>query len=285
MKILVTNHWLKKLGGSETFTYTLIGELVRQGNEVDLFTNVPGKVSKRIEKDFGVTQRLQERYDLILANHHTTVNEVFRLGRTVQTCHGVIPRLEQPSNNADVRVGISEEIADHIASKHIIWNGIDCKRFAPLKPLNDRPKRLLSLVHSDKANILISKACVELGILFVEVNKYKRQFWDMEEVINNCDIVVSLGRGAYEAMACGRPVVVFDARPYQDSYADGYVDKGNIMELMKNNCSGRRYKKVFGVNELKKEILKYNKADGEFLRQFALEHLNIEKQVKKYLEL
>ena len=285
MNILITNHWLKRLGGSETFTYTLIGELVRQGHEVDLFTNVPGKVSKRIEKDFGVTQRLQDSYDLILANHHTTVSEVHKLGKTVQTCHGVIPKLEQPSELAQIKVGISEETADHVATKHIIWNGIDCNRFAPLKPLNKRPNKLLSLVHSDKANIIIQKACVELGIEFNAIDKYKKQIWEIEEHINEADIVVSLGRGAYEAMACGRPVIVFDSRPYQDSLADGYVDKGNIMELMKFNCSGRRYRKVFGANELKKEILKYNSADAEFLRNFALEHLNIEKQVKKYLEL
>ena len=85
MKILVANHWLEKLGGSETFTYTLTGELVRQGHWVDLFTFRPGKVSERILKDFGVGTSLDHKYDLVLANHNTTVKKLSNLGYTIHS--------------------------------------------------------------------------------------------------------------------------------------------------------------------------------------------------------
>jgi glycosyltransferase involved in cell wall biosynthesis len=285
VRILVTNHWLRKLGGSETFTYTLAGELVRQGHDVDLFTMAAGEVSNRIKKDFGIPTRVRESYDLILANHHTTVDFVFQRGLTLQTCHGISPRLEKISPNAQIKVAISQEVADHISTSNIIWNGIDCDRFIDSKKLSTTPKRLLSLVHGDKANQIIKAACLKLGIDFIEINKYKTQVWDMPGEINQADIVVSLGRGAYEAMSCGRPVIVFDSRPYQDCFGDGYVNEENIHELMKNNCSGRRYKKKFTVDSLIEEIKKYNIENGQFLRNFAFQNLNMKKQVKKYLDL
>jgi len=73
MKILVANHWLKKLGGSETFTYTLIGELVKQGHDVSYFTTQHGVVTGSIEKDYGVKYSQSGSYDLILASHNEYV--------------------------------------------------------------------------------------------------------------------------------------------------------------------------------------------------------------------
>src|SRR5690606_576323 len=170
MKILVGNHWLRKLGGSETFTYTLAGELARRNYDVDLFCNVGGRVANRIKSDYNVGTKLRDSYDLILANHHTIIDQVYHLGYTVQTVHGITPKLEKPSLNADVLVAISEEIKDFRRCHNVIWNGIDCERFAPLNEINETPKKLLSLVHSEKANLLISKACAELGIKFQAIN-------------------------------------------------------------------------------------------------------------------
>lgn len=285
MRVLVSNHWLKKLGGSETFTYALSGELVRKGHDVDIFTNVPGMVSNGIVTDFGVGTKLRDSYDLILANHHTTVDSIHGLGPVIQTCHGTIPKLERPSAKATKTVAISKEIAKHIGADHIIWNGIDCGRFRPKKQLNVRPKNILSLVHSDEANRIIHKACRDMNIGFMSINKYKKQIWEVEERINRADLVISLGRGAYESMACGRPVIVFDSRPYQKMLGDGYVDSSNIHDIMENNCSGRKYKKEFTVEKMKSEIMKYKKSDGEFLREFAFGNLNIEKQVDKYFDI
>lgn len=285
MRILITNHWLRKLGGSETFTYALAGELSRRGHEVDMFTNQSGMVSDRITKDFGIQFRLRDSYDLILANHHTTVDFVHGRGRAIQTCHGITPKLERISENADVRVAISQEIAKYIQADTIIWNGIDCERFSPTRKISPKPKRLLSLVHGEEANEKIKKACIRLGIKFKPINKYKTQVWEMEREINWADIVISLGRGAYEAMACGRPVIVFDSRPYQACIGDGYVDESSIYELMKNNCSGRRYKKQLSSDALIEEMERYKPQDGDFLRNFAMENLNIKNQVDKYLEL
>jgi len=96
--------------------------------------------------------------------------------------------------------------------------------------------------------------------------------------------VVSLGRGCYEAMACGRPVVIFDKRRYQTQMGDGYVTAENFGDFVRNNCSGRYSKKEFTIEELADEFRKYNSADGASLREIAVQELNIETQVKKILE-
>ena len=92
MKILVTNHWLKKLGGSETFTYTLVAELKKRGYEIDVLTFQQGIVSERIRKDFGIKilSTAKSSYDLILANHNTCVKEACGNGPIIQTCHGTV---------------------------------------------------------------------------------------------------------------------------------------------------------------------------------------------------
>lgn len=38
MSVLVTNNYLQYLGGSETFTYTLVKEIQRREGDVDVFT-------------------------------------------------------------------------------------------------------------------------------------------------------------------------------------------------------------------------------------------------------
>ena len=119
MNILVTNHWLKKLGGSETFTYTLIAALKKAGHDVDLFTNQPGLVSDRIATDLKVySKRLKDSYDLILANHNTCVRSVYDRGPVIQTCHGIYPKLEQPSDKATAWVSISREVKNYLFNLH-----------------------------------------------------------------------------------------------------------------------------------------------------------------------
>jgi len=300
MKILVTNHWLKKWGGSETFTYTLIEELVRLGHDVDLFTLHPGLVSDRIKTDFNINIRLQKKYDLVLANHNTTVKTVRYAitSRIVQTCHGTIPSLEQPDHAADTYVAISEEVQQHLRQKSfksvLIHNGINCDRFKPQVPITAchpepveglLPKTILSMVFSDAANTVIKQACDMLGIKLITLNKHKNPVFNVAHYMNKADLVIGLGRCAYEAMACGRPVIVYDARPYMPSYADGYLDPETLTESIKYNCSGRRFKKEFTANDLVTEIQKYNPQHGDYLRNFALNHLNIQTQVQKYLNL
>lgn len=297
MKILVANHHMKQLGGSETFTYTLIGELVHTGHNVDLFTFHPGMISDKVEEDFGV--RINQVcipynfYDLVLASHNTTIKYIYdsvNYDFLIQTCHGIYPSLEQPSSHADKYVSISKEVHDYLFKScgyesYVIWNGIDCKRFNPINPIRKKLKNILSLAQFDKANEKLTEASQILGVNFTIRNKFNNPIWNIEDEINKADLVVSLGRGAYEAMACGRAVLIYDSRNYSKDYTDGMITPYNAAKVMENNCSGRSFRLSPSVDELVDEIKKYHFWFGDYLHTFALFNLNIKYQVKKYLNI
>ncbi|MEL0643540.1 UDP-glycosyltransferase [Olleya sp. Ti.3.14] len=285
--ILVANNHLEGIGGTETFTFTLIEALLKKHYVVEYFTFKKGEASNKIEKNLGVNFMSKSKYDLILANHNTCVNYLSRKGIIIQTCHGIFPKLEQPNKHADGHVGISEEVINHLTNKgfeaRLIVNGINCDRFNIAQPINQNLTNVLSLSQSSVANLKIEAACKQLNLNFKKFNKYVNPIWNIEKDINQADLIVGLGRSAYDAMACGRTVLVYDEREYTKSYADGYLKPDMVDLCVKNNCSGRYFKKQFEVEDLVLELKKYNSNDGQKLRDIALENFNINYQVDKYL--
>lgn len=289
--ILITNNHLENLGGSETYTYTMIKEFCRKGYEVEYFTFHKGLVSEKIEKDLGVYYMSKLKYDIIFANHNTTVEYLMKRveGKIIQTCHGIYPPLEQPYKYADAHISISSEVNEHISTlgytSKTILNGIDLQRYKPTRPINSTlPRKILSLCQSESANELISEACKDLSIEFQKLDKNINPLWSIEKEINKSDLVIGIGRSAYEAMACGRPVIIFDSRSYSQSYADGYLTSDRIESSILNNCSGRRLKLDLNKKTLINEINKYNPDDGYFLRYFAEKSLNIDIATDEYIE-
>ena len=294
MKILVGNNGLGNPGGSETYAYALIKELVSRGIDVHAVGRIgPGIVSHQLNK-LGVPcyfKSMTGKYDGLLLSHSTAINLARDCsGRRIQTCHGVYLKVEQPQKGVDTYVSISEEVLGYLQNQRIpsriIRNGIDCVRFSPKIPIGQKPKTVLSLAHSDAANSIIRQACKQVGLQLIERNKYKDPIWEMEDLINEADIVIGLGRGVYEAMACGRNVIIFDHRPYMDkAVGDGFVTENNMWKFLRANCSGRFTKREFTVLDLVKELQKYSQATGFELRKFAASHLNIKDKVDQYLSL
>lgn len=288
LKILLASSRLSKLSGCETFTYTMAEEIkARNIHEIEYFTFEKGIVSKKMENELGIHFMSKKKYDLILANHNTVVKHLKGRGIIIQTCHGIYPQLEQPSNFADGYVSISEEVSNHLAKKNIpsllIHNSINLNRFSCKKKISTKLEAVLSMCHSSTANKMVKEVCQGLGLKYYEAFKYSHPVWEVENKINQADLVIGLGRSVYEAFACGRPVVIFDDRPYFKSYGDGYV-KNKLVYSLKHNCSGRYFKKEFNKEKLEKEIRKYNAKDSSYFRDFAVRELNVEVNVNKYLD-
>ena len=288
MRILVATNHLERTGGTESYTYALINELKKRGHDVEYFTFNKGEVADRIEF-LGVKFRFHILYDLILANHNSIVNHLYKRGYIIQTCHGTISELEQPSKKANHYVAITQEVYDYLRAKNIqstiIYNGIDCNRFFPKKSVSAQLKNVLSLCQSNSANAIIEKSCAKLGLSFEKIDKFIENIWDVEDSINNADLVIGIGRSLYDAMACGRPVISFDSRDYSQNLGDGYLTQKTIQQSILYNCSGRFSKKHFNANSLAKELKKFNTNDGYFFRNYAITHLNIKKSVDEYLKL
>lgn len=293
MKILVTNHWLEKIGGSETFVFTLLKALQLHGHEVSFFTFKEGIVSRKLQQaGFKlISAESNKEFDLILANHHTTVDLFQGRAFIIQTIHGLTPKLEKPSKVANHYVAISQEIKSSlIFDSTLVWNGIDCDRFFPRFRINKKIKRVLSLVHSDQLNERLKMIFEKRKVKFHSFNKFRNPVWDIETYINQSDLIISLGRGAYEAMACGRPVLILDGRKYQEEIGDGFLTPAILPQSIFFNCSGRCFKRKDIENMVDESFQIYNQAGeaeylSDFFRSYALNNLNMSIQSKKYLSI
>lgn len=297
MRILVADYELPNHpGGAENYSVAIIEQLVNLGHHVDsLSINPLGKLAQLINK-LGVNTYTHipkgSEYRLILASHKPTVQYIRQLGIKgflVQTCHGNNDANEP--EDADAFVSVSQEIKNRLQQKNIkstlILNGINCDKFYPKIPISHKPERILSLCQSKKANKLIEEACQRIDATFRYRNKFFNPTFDIQDEINHADLVVTLGRGAYEAMSCGRSVVIFDQRSYMsdEPIGDGIIKPEYIEQLIKYNCSGRCLNRTFNVEGLINEFKQHDYYLGNFGRSYALKNLNIKTQVNKYLEL
>lgn len=294
MNVLVTNNTLAGLGGSETYAYTLIRELhSRPDINVTGFSRNIGMIGNKLkEQGINIINKAVGDYDLILASHTTTIPFIKGLkGTKIQTCHGIYDNAEQPVMGMDGYVGISQEVYDHLYEKGIvstvIHNGIDCDRFKSTTPLNKELKSILSLTHSVELNGMLQNVCDKMGIKLKLLNKLKNPIFNVEDEINKSDLVVSLGRGVYESLACGRNVLILDKRPYIKAppLGDGLIFPNNMNDFIKNNCSGRYSYRNYNEELIEAELLKYDSSLGDFGREYALKNLNIKHQADKYLNI
>ena len=290
--ILIGNNYLHLLGGSESLTYALGKELAERGYNIDVFSFRHGIVSKKMKPFARIvrSRSLRSMYDLAIVSHNPIVKRLRRRAYCIiQTCNGVFSPLEQPSPFADLHVSISPEVQDHLRKSGfdstVIYNSIDCDRFKPQDQLRPKLSKVMSLSQSAEANKMIQEACNRMGVAFQYFHKHENGTWDIEHPINWSDLVISLGRGAYESMACGRSVLVYDQRSYASNCGDGVITAANVWELLKNNCSGRRYQIVYTVETLMNEMSKYNPIQGQFNREFAVKNLNIKNAADRYLKL
>lgn len=290
-RVLVTNNHLDRFGGSETFVYSMVKELERLGYKVDVLTLTTEIKGMALELKDNLIETPEDSYDIILINHNTCLEKIRNVtGYKVFTSHGIYPKIEQPIGGGDKYIAISEEVKQHMENlgfkSELIVNGIDCERFKPKKQIRVKPKKVLSLCQGEEANFMIKKACKKLKLELVVFQELNERIFDIEKHISDTDIVFTLGRGVYEAMACGRDVIIYDSRSYQvdSSLADGRVTKDNFKELVKNNCSGRRYMKKWDVDDIIEEIKGYKKKNGDDNREIALKELNIKDKVNQYIK-
>jgi hypothetical protein len=270
MKILLTNYILGGTTGSETWTATMQRELELLGHTVQAVTDAMNE---------------PDEYDLAIINHNVCLKTVGHLTcKKIFTSHGVIPDLEQPIAGADIYVAVSEEVQQNLAEKGftstIIRNGIDTEKFKPLQPTEEELTSVLfSSNYPSQAQNTIAEACRMKGMVFRRIGGINRTT-GVVEAINAADVVIGLGRTAYEAMSCGRNVIVYDYNG-----GDGFVTPETIIDYRTNNCSGRKHRQQYTAHDLATLFDMYQQSLGTQLREYIIEHNNIKKTVQEYLRL
>ncbi len=299
MRILFTNNHLSDYAGTETFTWTVAHALRRASHEVVLATAQKGPMSRILEDEgFDVCDDFEDlkgrTFDVIhaqhnvmalLARHHFPETPMIFMG------HGVFHSLEQPPT-LDLGIGgwvtVSEEI-ETIWSKQrglqgvrIFRNPIDCQRFRPLSRPNERLLHVLVISNNypvDQRN-LIKRACDSLGCTCRFVGGMYNAAWNTEKLINEADLVVSIGRGALEAMACGRAALIYDRHG-----CDGLMTPDVYPESRKCNFSGRRYGRKLTFDNLLELLAGYDSRMGEANRELVVARHDIEKNLPQLEEI
>jgi tetratricopeptide (TPR) repeat protein/2-polyprenyl-3-methyl-5-hydroxy-6-metoxy-1,4-benzoquinol methylase len=286
-RILISNHHLLDWTGSEVFTLTLAEAIKEAGHDVTVYSNYIDKLKPRFAgAGIRCVETLQEisseQFDIAHVHHNLNAMEVrhcFPELPVVMCVHGVIPFFEQPPV-ADCGVAawlaVSEEVAAHLVSKGIpesritvVRNLVRESQFKPSSPIHRKAANALIISNrlDERREMIIRQACEASGIScrFIGGRFGEAGNGELPGLINGADIVFSLGRGAVEAMLCGRIPVIFDYLG-----GDGMVTPETLDGIMKCNFSGRSGGNDYSVTGLQEELAKYRSEYGAVLRERAL---------------
>ena len=300
LKILLTNIQIESLTGSEIFTFTIAKHLKSAGHSVTVYSKFIGPYAKAFgEINVQVISKIKEiknkKFDVAHIHHNINAIEVRHLFPglpMIFLSHGVLPFLEQPPPmelNISKFLAVSEEVKDNLIkmqiadSKIIIFrNMVDNDLFTEIKPINPSIKKALVLSYKidRKTQSVIKDACMTMGVEAIFVGKKDNKIYQSQltRLINQVDVVFSLGRGVIETMFCGRIPIILDRYG-----GDGMVLPHNFTELMKYNFSGRYHNRDFTVKELIYEMEKYNKQNGKTLKKLALNNFRADILCKKLI--
>lgn len=254
MKILLTCRALREIGGAQSYIVTLANALMALGHEIT-FLGVPLE-----------GEAAEQRWDLAVVSHHELFPGVReRCEKMISLCHGLID-MEEPSRFADHVVYVSTEArrywkikggAERFAEQEarVILNPVDLGRFRPSPIPVGIP--LLLRVSRYKDIPWLKELADEIGFEF----KWMRKIPEWEKHAEHASIIVASGRCCYEAMACARPVIILDDRPYNVKIIDkdGPLADGIACDVYEHarhaNCSGRAFAQQWGPAEMRHAIL------------------------------
>lgn len=288
--ICVSNGTYKWIGGTDTFNWAMCKALVDMGYSVYYYApDMDGNgVTEKYLREIGAMP-YTEGIPLLacFANQQSGKHFVGKCP-VVQTCHSAYTSLEMPIKGAKCYVSVTEEIQKHLKvhgySTPVIMNGIDLERYCSKVPLRTSNLRVLSICQGD--DTLLKEACASLGWDFRSVpKKVDERIWHIEDLINEADIVVGIGRSLYDAMACGRVCISWDNRRLNPYCGCGYITAENWYAAARTNFTGRGFAQIYTADKLVDELKKYNVADGATMRSFAEKELDMRKNVLKYLAM
>lgn len=301
LHILLTTHHLLSYQGSEVFTFTIADFLIRKGHKVSVYCAYVGNLRKDFEKiGVAIVSDLNlikgQDFDVAHVHHHINAYEIryyFPELPIVLLCHGII-FLENPPP-VDLKISqylaTSERVRDSMTTKGvqkedilIFRNMVDSDKFYPLSEINERPKRALILSNKiDPASEnVIRQACTALKIRtkFVGLRFQQVDYEQIPLLINEADIVFSLGRGVIETMLGGRIPIVFD---YEGG--DGMVTPSTIMQNMTCNFSGNLHNSRYTFDELIRILKGYSVENGRQLRKIALDYFAADRQIENLIAI
>jgi len=270
MKILITAYYVNGEGGSGRFMRCLSYTLADMGHEV-MVSSEPEEV-------------LDREYDLIICSHFL---HRIKGNPAPKICisHGIVDN-EWIYPGAQKYVSISEEVKAHNLKYGILSEVIG-------QPIvigeQKRPGEFLEKILVIRRHENDPCPFKFLGEIETVGRYYELRYSDpeipIEDQIEWADLCITLGRGALESMAQGKPVLVADNRDYMGAIGDGYITQENINEIAKHNFSGRRYNIPLTRDWIEGELNKYNQDDSDFLYGYVTKNHEAKQIARGYLKM
>jgi hypothetical protein len=258
MKLLIANHHLENLAGSELHIVDLCRGFRRAGHEVLAFTMKPGPVADVLKGEGFTVFSLrdlyllsEESFDLIYL-HHSTCEALLGLlfaGQVpiVRGYLGIVPPLEKPISGDFLAGKIygSELVQRTHAAWHpgipsIIARNVYDDQQVPLEPVHREPQPtqpnfavVTNHLDPDLARLL-DEAEADFLCCFTHFGLPHNSVPVTADLLMSFDAVITIGRTVVLAAALGMPVYVCDIHG-----ADGWLTRESFAAAQTNTFSGR----------------------------------------------
>lgn len=303
-KVLLTNFNMLNYSGSEIDTLTIANYFLKKGYLVHIFTLQKGNpLIKMVNNNIKVItlneiDNLYNSYEIIWSHHFPLLDYllfslkikgkyIFYISLSPFNPYEAIPSYH---NKLSLIGAITKEVYDKL-----ILEGVNLEKLVlfpnyviddffnyKIKKIQEIKKICIVSNHVPLELIKLKELCQKRNILVDIYGKdYEISYVD-DKLLNKYDLVISIGKTIYYALAIGKLSYCYD---YFGGY--GFITKNNLEQAYSYNFSGRE----FGVKLTEQEILydilnNYQLAqeDLSFLKEFAFNNFSLTKNMENLLE-
>jgi hypothetical protein len=301
MRILITNHSLSALGGSETVVIDLCRLLRKRGHDVMVFSSRLGHVAELLNGElFPVVSDLAQlrfRPDIIHGQHHLeTFAALVALPDVpaISYIHGIVPWQERVALHPRILryVNLSESARNRvILEKNIpperVYALPNFVRLDRLSPPKVAPERLRSAVFLSRARprpwILeaLHRVCETQGIAFHQETAWAEgKVEDPLPLYDGHDLVFATGRTALEALARGCAVSTTDSE-----MLGPLLTPSNIAARREVNLSRAIWEEGVSGSDLSGQLAAYSAASQGETTEYIRRHADAENAIDQLVTL
>jgi hypothetical protein len=279
LRVLVLTREIATFTGSEIVAWEVAEWFAKHGDEVVVGTPSFGAPLSTFDRDFAVTTVLGgldlASFDLVWSQHHTHL----RIQQGLEHC---VRKLRLPLIvAASLSPWVAEEHVDGIiarATRAEVWansdetaefvsgvnrsfirasaihrfhNAAPASFWEPAPPPRNELRSLIVVSNHVPAEVREAITILRGGGLEVRVIGADDEPLRVDrDVLVGSDAVISIGKTVVDAIACGRPVYVYD-----HFGGDGWLSPANYAEGLRFNFSGRPHQRVLTAEALVEEVL------------------------------
>ena len=297
VRVLLSHENFEALGGTETYILTVATVLLALGHEPMIYSPRRGTAAA-VAREQGVAvlarRELPRDCDLVIANDLATASELAAshgdAGRFF-VAHSTTFTLQDPpaiAGIADRTIVLNDRLLDSVHARS--WTApvtrlrqpIDLRRFWNLGPVRSQLRTVL--VHNryigGSRSALLRNAAERAGVELRWLEPVARA-GAPEVQIAQADAVIGVGRSALEAMAAGRPTLIYGV-----AGGDGWVTPDNYPAIEADGFAGlAEAERVFDAEAMVAELRGWDPVTGELGRDLVNAHHHAHDHCRRIVQL